>query len=255
MHIRMRRLFALSRLASSALAWGTLTSSIAFACVAAVSFSTMASAQPSSLSISAFSTTDLTPGDTIHVRALGFTKDTILWLENDRTKLKRKVQLVNLNPRGFDIDVPGDLTPEKYNLIANLGSLYYTAPMKLTFKQGPMINSASLASVVPGGELTISGVGFSERADENKVIFNSYNGLCVPGPPGLTPPYYNGQTGTYNAQVISATSTELTVLAPQDLLQFVSILCPVPCHVSATVRGAAVQGQVDVLVGSLNYPH
>jgi hypothetical protein len=216
---------------------------------------TASNAQTTNPSINGFSKPELMAGQEIHVNGVGFDKTMSVVLESDRAKLKRPVQVRNLTASGFDFTVPADLTEERYKVIGNANEQYFSGPTLLTVHQAPTISSASLASVVPGGTITISGAGFSPRPEENTVMFNSYNGVCLPNPSGLNPPYYDGTTGSYKGAVMAASPSELTVQAPQELMQYISMLCPVPCHITAVVRGVPAQGQIDVLVGSLNFPH
>jgi len=206
------------------------------------------------VSVTALDRSSVIAGQTVHVTGSGLAdgQKVSASLENTRTKRSRDLPVANVTANGFDVTIPADVHSADYRINATVNGRVYAIASNLTVRR-IVLRSSDLASVVPGGTIVITGTGFSETAEQNVVTFTSYNGRCLPSPPGLNAPYYDGQTGSYQGQVVSATPTQLTVIAPQDMMQYISVLKPVPCHITATVQGVAAQGEVNVLVGSLNF--
>ena len=101
--------------------------------------------------------------------------------------------IVSAKSTSLEIKPPTGLLSGKANLVVVVGTRK-SAPLSVTIKGAPEIDSIGNISTAPGQPLVITGKGFSPIASENQVMF-----------------------GSYSAQVTSCTPTSIECIVPLAL--------------------------------------
>lgn len=167
-------------------------------------------------------------------------------LENTATKTRTHLSADHYVWNGSDLSIklPTNLQSGKYTVsLEQNGSDVAEAP--LAVKVHPTVTSTNLEGVLPGQPVIVYGAGFSQKASDNVVEFTTLNEQ-VDNLGGSR--YYDGPVATYRAVATDATDTSLTVVAPQEVADYVTSQVSAPTRVTVKVNGEPANGEAKIFL-------